>query len=97
VRWWNVLHPDRYARLACAGDSPAAGRELLTPEQRRLERVLLGLRLSDGLELAPPESVRAERLQEQRLLDPAALRAGVARLTLDGRLMADRVARDLTG
>jgi len=25
VRWWNVLHPDRYARLLAAGESPAAG------------------------------------------------------------------------
>ena len=32
-----------------AGESPAAGREALTDEQRYDERVLLGVRLVDGL------------------------------------------------
>jgi coproporphyrinogen III oxidase-like Fe-S oxidoreductase len=95
VRWWNVLHPRRYARLTAAGASPAAGRERLTAEQRRTERTMLGLRLSDGLELAPDQAAAAALLAEEDLLQRDALRRGVARLTLDGRLMADRVARDL--
>jgi putative oxygen-independent coproporphyrinogen III oxidase len=95
VRWWNVLHPRRHARLTAAGASPAAGRERLTAEQRRTERTMLGLRLSDGLELAPDQAAAAALLAEEDLLQRDALRRGVARLTLDGRLMADRVARDL--
>jgi putative oxygen-independent coproporphyrinogen III oxidase len=95
LRWWNVLHPRRYARLAAAGDSPAAGREQLTPAQRRTERTMLGVRLAEGLELAPDEAAPAPDLARAGLLDVDALRAGIARLTLDGRLMADRVARAL--
>jgi len=95
VRWWNVLRPARYARATTAGDSPAAGRERLTAEQRRTERTLLGVRLADGLPLDPHDCAPAEPLAGEGLLDRAALRRGVARLTLDGRLMADRVARDL--
>ena len=95
LRWWNVLHPRRYARLAAAGDSPAAGREQLTPAQRRTERTMLGVRLAEGLELAPDEAAPAPDLARAGLLDVDALRAGIARLTLDGRLMADRVAREL--
>jgi putative oxygen-independent coproporphyrinogen III oxidase len=95
VRWWNVLHPARYARATAAGDSPAAGRERLTAEQLRTERTLLGVRLAAGLRLAPDEIAAAARLAAEGLLDRRALRRGVARLTLDGRLMADRVARDL--
>ena len=34
VRWWNVLHPARYARALRDGASPAAGRERLTEAQR---------------------------------------------------------------
>jgi putative oxygen-independent coproporphyrinogen III oxidase len=95
VRWWNVLHPERYARLAAQRRSPAAGRELLTDQQRRTERVLLGVRLAGGLPLGDGEPARARLLERDGLLDPAALQAGVARLTLAGRLMADRVAREL--
>src|SRR3954464_6513156 len=52
VRWWNVKHPAAYASRLAAGTSPAQARELLTAEDRRVERVLLELRLADGLELA---------------------------------------------
>jgi putative oxygen-independent coproporphyrinogen III oxidase len=95
VRWWNVLQPERYARMTAAGESPAAGRERLTPGQLRTERTMLGLRLADGLELAPDQRVHAARLAAEGLVARAALGDGIARLTLDGRLMADRVAREL--
>jgi oxygen-independent coproporphyrinogen-3 oxidase len=94
VRWWNVLHPARYARATLAGGSPAAGREVLTAAQRATERTMLGIRLADGLPLAEPAPA-APALAARGLLDVTALRGGVARLTLDGRLVADRVARDL--
>jgi putative oxygen-independent coproporphyrinogen III oxidase len=94
VRWWNVLHPARYARAAAARTSPAAGRERLSAAQRATERTMLGVRLADGLELSGSASAAA-RLADEGLLDPLAMGRGIARLTLDGRLMADRVARDL--
>jgi hypothetical protein len=55
---------------------------------------MLGVRLAEGLELAEPAPAAA-RLAGDGLLDRAALARGVARLTLDGRLLADRVAREL--
>src|SRR5690606_29422124 len=51
VRWWNARHPAAYAARLAAGDSPAVGRELLTPAQRHDEQVLLGVRLAEGLSL----------------------------------------------
>src|SRR5665648_363902 len=51
VRWWNVKHPRAYAQRLATGHSPAAARELLEPADVRLERVLLGVRLSEGLDL----------------------------------------------
>ena len=96
VRWWNVLHPARYVRATAARTSPAAGRERLTADQRRTEETMLGLRLADGLELHGP-APSAPRLAADGLLDPDALARGIARLTLDGRLVADRVARELLG
>ena len=97
VRWWNVLHPARYAERVGAGRSPAAGREVLTPEQRRTERTMLGLRLADGLPLAAGAGTAAAGLADAGLLDEGALAGGRARLTLDGRLLADHVARTLLG
>ncbi|WP_446665604.1 radical SAM family heme chaperone HemW [Flexivirga sp. B27] len=103
VRWWNVKHPSPYADRVMAGSSPGAGREILTPEQRYDEQVLLGVRLSDGLALAVlDESGRravAGLIADGLLEGPAAVRrdAPVARLTLRGRLLADTVVRRLLG
>jgi putative oxygen-independent coproporphyrinogen III oxidase len=51
VRWWNVKHPSAYAERINAGESPAQARETLDEETRRVERVLLEVRLSAGLPL----------------------------------------------
>ncbi|MBE1877766.1 radical SAM family heme chaperone HemW [Myceligenerans pegani] len=104
VRWWNVKHPRRYAAALEAGGSPGAGRELLTADEAYLERVMLGVRLADGLDLdvLRPAGRRAVAgLVARGLLDgAAALGAGGvaprAVLTLRGRLLADAVVRELT-
>ncbi|RRS00849.1 radical SAM family heme chaperone HemW [Glycomyces terrestris] len=100
VRWWNHKHPATYgAALADAaehGGLPVAGHELLTPEDRYLERVLLLTRLASGLPLAdlrPEGRAAAERVAAEGL---AELRDGRLVLTLRGRLLADAVVRDLT-
>jgi putative oxygen-independent coproporphyrinogen III oxidase len=98
VRWWNVKHPARYATLLAAGESPEADRELLTDAERHTERVMLQLRLAAGLPLDlldGPGVAAAARAAADGLLDPAALAAGRAVLTRNGRLLADRVVHDL--
>ena len=95
VRWWNVLHPERYAERTRSGASPAAGREVLSPQQRALERTLLGIRLRDGLALAPAQAPGAAALAAEGLLDAGALARGAAVLTLEGRIAADRVVSGL--
>jgi len=100
VRWWNVKHPAAYAQRLAAGVSPGQAREVLTGEQRTAEDVLLRLRLDSGVALDRlPVTGRATAADAARrgLLDPAALAAGTARLTLDGRLLADGIALDLLG
>jgi putative oxygen-independent coproporphyrinogen III oxidase len=99
VRWWNVKHPARYASLLANGDSPEGGREVLTEADRQLERVMLELRLSEGLSLdaLDEDGVRearaaaAEGLLEASTLDTS----GRAVLTDRGRLLADGVVRRL--
>ncbi|WP_367125486.1 radical SAM family heme chaperone HemW [Streptomyces phytohabitans] len=98
VRWWNVKHPAAYAQALADGRSPGAGRELLSAEDRRVERVLLELRLVDGcpLDLLAPAGARAaRRALDDGLLRPEAYDGGRAALTPRGRLLADAVVRDL--
>lgn len=101
VRWWNVKHPTAYAGRLASQTSPAAARETLTPEQRLDERVLLGVRLVEGL---PVDDLEADGraavagLIADGLVDgTAALAQRRVRLTLRGRLLADTVVRHLLG
>ncbi len=94
VRWWNVRHPTAYAGRVTAGRSPAAAREVLTPEQRYCEQVLLGVRLEGGLplrRLRPHGAAAVPSLVADGLADAAACAAGRLALTLRGRLLADTV------
>ncbi len=98
VRWWNVKHPTAYAARLRQGLSPAQAREVLTDEDRRVERVLLELRLAEGLDLdvlREPGRHAARAHAENGLLVPDRFAAGRAVLTLRGRLLADAVVRDL--
>jgi putative oxygen-independent coproporphyrinogen III oxidase len=100
VRWWNVLHPRAYAARLAEGRSPAAGRERLGAAERRMERIMLGVRLAEGLaveDLDATARAAARAEAEAGRLDAAALDTGRAVLTFDGRLAGDAVARALIG
>ncbi len=97
-RWWNVKHPRTYAERLAAGLSPAEDGEVLTADQRSMERVMLGLRLAEGLSVGDLDDAGRERAAiEARdgLLDEAALDSGRLVLTYAGRLLADAVIRRL--
>jgi len=93
VRWWNVRHPRDYTARMAGGLSPAQGREVLSTEERHVERVLLGLRLAEGLDLAELSPVESARLAGPVTDGLVALRAGRVQLTQAGRLLADGVIR----
>lgn len=98
VRWWNVKHPAAYADRMVAGNSPAAGRETLDAETRRVERVLLRTRVREGFplgELAASGRTAVAGLIADELVDAKAALAGRIELTLRGRLLADAVVRRL--
>jgi oxygen-independent coproporphyrinogen-3 oxidase len=100
VRWWNVKHPRDYAARLASSRSPAAGREVLTADDKRVERVMLAIRLRDGLPLADLDDAgRAAALQASAdgLLEPASLAQGRAVLSFRGRLLADAVVRAMVG
>ena len=98
VRWWNVKHPTTYAARVAAGVSPGQARECLSASMQRVERVLLQLRLSEGLDLGGLDDAgraAARREVAGGLLDATAFEQGRGVLTLEGRLLADGVVRRL--
>ncbi|HCB04559.1 MAG TPA: coproporphyrinogen III oxidase [Nocardioides bacterium] len=95
VRWWNVRHPAAYADRIAAGLSPAHARELLDPETRRVERVLLELRVREGLPLDVLDDAGRAAVPEQVALGLATVEDERLVLTDRGRLLADGVIRDL--
>ncbi len=100
VRWWNVKHPAAYASRLADGGSPAHARERLDAEMVRMERVMLRLRLAEGLgvrELDEPALAAARLEADAGRLDRAVLDDGRLVLTQRGRLLADGVVRRLLG
>ena len=98
LRSWNVKHPSRYARMLASGELPVADSEQVAAEDRLVERIMLELRIADGLAVdVVPEQNRSmlEVHRNRGHLDPDALAAGRAVLTREGRLLADAVIRDL--
>ena len=94
VRWWNHDGLDQWQDALATGGSPAAGHEVLTAAQRRLEGVLVGIRLAEGLDLDATD--RRDALPS--LVDDGLVRLDDDRvvLTRPGRLLADLVVRRLT-
>ncbi len=91
VRFWNRKHPRSYAAVLANGHTPAQGREALSPEDRRVERVMLELRLAEGLPLGvltETESARVDGIVAEGL---GVVADGRLALTLRGRLLADGV------
>jgi oxygen-independent coproporphyrinogen-3 oxidase len=95
MRWWNVKHPSAYAERLAAHCSPAYAREVLTAEERRTERVLLELRLAEGLPLDVLTATESRRVPDLVARGLAEVASDRLRLTLRGRLLADGVVRDL--
>lgn len=97
TRFWNVKHPRAHAALVRAGRLPAAGREVLNPEERAFERLMLGVRLAEGLSLDVRGNELLASLVGRGLVEPAPARRGRVVLTLRGRLLADAVTHELAG
>jgi coproporphyrinogen III oxidase-like Fe-S oxidoreductase len=95
TRWWNVKHPAAYAARLASGRSPAQAREVLSAADRALEQVLLEIRLAEGMPLDRLSGRGRARIDD--LVSRSLVRVSDDRLTLtlQGRLLADAVVRDL--
>ncbi len=101
TRWWNVKHPVAYAQRIGAGESPADDREELDDAALVLERIMLGVRLREGLPLTEVPVIRRAAVAGMiaaGLVEGASAFGADARivLTRKGRLLADTVIRELS-
>ena len=84
MRWWNVKNPAAYAARLRDGRSPAYAGEILDEDTRELERVMLGMRTSEGIELAGLPGTRQADEAGAALGDGAVSGGRVAALIADG-------------
>lgn len=87
-RWWNVRTPERYVKLALAGESTEAAGEDLDADTRRVEGLQLRLRTREGIPAADLDTTDLDGLVE--------VRGDNVVLTRAGRLLANEVAMRLT-
>jgi oxygen-independent coproporphyrinogen-3 oxidase len=95
VRWWNVKHPAAYAGRLAAQTSPAAAREPLDPEMRRVQPGLLESHPRFALPTLARDAPDGDDLADLVAGELVELHAERLVLTRQGRLLADAVVRDL--
>lgn len=88
VRYGNARALERYCALVEGGEPPVDQHEVLSPRQMLAERLMLGLRLADGVPMA--------WLDERAALDPARLGAVLAAWRDRGLLRVDAERAHLT-
>src|SRR5438309_11952713 len=81
VRYANVKPVDRWAAMIADGLAPVDSHETLTPRQRMAERLMLGLRIREG--------VPARWMEERVAVDGARLRGVLAAWTERGLLVTE--------
>ena len=97
-RFWNVKHPNLYKQKIQDNETVILDSEVLEGSQIESERLMLSIRL--------PQGVAKNTLNNQQILeltdyvnsghlDQENWNLGRATLTLDGRLIADRIAREI--
>jgi putative oxygen-independent coproporphyrinogen III oxidase len=99
ARWWNVRSIDRYLEATSEGRAPIDDREVLTAHEELEERIMLGLRLSDGI---GPDIVRGDGWARMTKIADLLAEEGLVRmdddricLVNDGWAVADAVIERL--
>lgn len=102
-RWWNHRALDHYLETIAQGELPRADEEHLSEEQQMMEALFLGLRQSDGIDLADFQGrfqidftlyfhTALDRFSAEGWLD---LDSRHCCLTVEGMLFLDRIVDEL--
>ncbi len=97
-RFWNVKHPAAYTQKVIESGNPIHDQELLTRDEARSEEIMLQIRLATGLSLSALSESEAKSLPTflaEGYLLPSAWENGQVVLSKTGRLMADRIVREI--
>jgi len=97
-RFWNVKHPNLYKQKIQANETVILDSEVLKGSQIESERLMLSIRLPQGLEKNSLNNQQILELTDyvnSGHLDQENWNLGRATLTLDGRLIADRIVREI--
>ncbi len=102
-RWWNERSMTAWERAICSGRRPEAGGETLTRQDLALEKIMLGLRTREGLNLedfaldSGTDLLASKMPTVQRAMDEGLLCLEADRLkpTLKGFAVADGLAAEL--
>jgi putative oxygen-independent coproporphyrinogen III oxidase len=95
-RWWTTRSTERYLEAVEAAVSPVAGSEDLSLEERGVERLLLGLRIREGLhpgDVPPLLPLALEDALDAGLVETA---CGRLRCTDEGWFLLDEAVQRLT-
>ncbi|MBU8921875.1 MAG: radical SAM family heme chaperone HemW [Bacteroidales bacterium] len=92
-RWWNHRDLDLYSSMVLNGESPVEGKEDLSKEQLRLERIYFGFRTLRGNDLDDIQSGKGGKEVMEKLLAGALVTVENGRVipTTRGMLFADRL------
>ncbi|MFC6316969.1 radical SAM family heme chaperone HemW [Corynebacterium gerontici] len=93
-RFFNVKHPAKYATMLQGGHLPVQEREQLSAQQRHEERVMLGLRIAEGLPLGEFSVQEREVVERYRGMGLVVVGEQV-RISESGRLLADGIIADI--
>lgn len=102
-RWWNQRAEPAWRLEVASGRRPEAGRERLTLVELAVEKLMLGLRTPEGVDLRSLAGIATARFLEKnaealsRSVKEGLLEVGDRRLvpTLAGMARADALARSL--
>ncbi len=97
-RWWNIKSPIRYIDAIARGESIEASSEILSDANKRDEKIMLMIRMRDGLrreDLTQGERTIVEEYVKAGAIDEKEWLSSRLVLTVAGRLIADRIVRDL--
>jgi len=98
VRWWNFKHPQKYIEKAASESSPSAGNEVLSEDEKSVESLMLQIRMREGITInsfTPEQRSKLEQFNSRNLFESESWSAGRLVLSLEGRLLADQIVREL--
>jgi oxygen-independent coproporphyrinogen-3 oxidase len=94
-RFWNLKHPTTYKSKLFSGESPILDSEILTQEQMRDESIMLAIRMRDGIDISNLTPTQLERIESYRESGHISMVDKHLQLSPQGRLIADRIVREL--